>query len=135
MSQHDIEDMAVYARFLKAHSHEVQVLFKELLINVTSFFRDTEAFAALKQDILPTLLAGKPDDYVFRVWVAGCASGEEAYSIAIVLRELMDEAHKDFKVQIYATDLDEDAINSARGDGWVKPMSRIVVCATPAFRK
>jgi two-component system CheB/CheR fusion protein len=118
MALHRIEDIAVYARFLKQNPIEVRTLFKELLINVTSFFRDTEAFVALKQDILPVLLANKTDDYVFRVWVAGCASGEEAYSIAIVLRELMDEAHKDFKVQIYATDLDEDAINSARGGSY-----------------
>ncbi len=69
---------------------------------------------ALKQDILPALLADKPDDYVFRVWVAGCATGEEAYSIAIVLRELMDEKHYDFKVQLYSTDLDDDAIAIAR---------------------
>jgi two-component system CheB/CheR fusion protein len=87
---------------------------RELLINVTCFFRDAEAFAALKQDILPALLADKPDDYVFRIWVAGCSSGEEAYSIAITWRELMEEMHKNFKLQIFATDLDEDAINSAR---------------------
>lgn len=118
MTLHHIEDMSVYARFLKQNANEVHTLFKELLINVTSFFRDAEAFVTLKQDILPALLAKKPDEYVFRVWVAGCASGEEAYSIAIVLRELMDETHKDFKVQIYATDLDEDAINSARAGSY-----------------
>jgi two-component system CheB/CheR fusion protein len=63
---------------------------------------------------LPQLLADKPDDYVFRVWVAGCSSGEEAYSIAILLREIMDETHKEFRVQIYATDLDDDVIVQAR---------------------
>ncbi len=114
MALHNIQDMAIYARFLKQNPIEVHALFKELLINVTSFFRDAEAFAVLKKDILPVLITDKPDDYVFRVWVAGCASGEEAYSIAIVLRELMDEAHKYFKVQIYATDLDDEAINTAR---------------------
>jgi len=119
MALHRIEDIAVYARFLKKNPSEVHSLFKELLINVTSFFRDAVAFDVLKQDILPALLADKPDDYVFRVWVAGCSSGEEAYSIAIILRELMDEAHKDFKVQIYATDLDEDAISSARGGNYL----------------
>ncbi|MEI7843837.1 MAG: CheR family methyltransferase, partial [Gallionellaceae bacterium] len=118
MALHHIEDIAVYARFLKQNPNEVHTLFKELLINVTSFFRDAEAFVTLKQDILPALLADKPDDYVFRVWVAGCSSGEEAYSIAIALRELMDEAHKNFKVQIYATDLDEDAINTARSGSY-----------------
>jgi hypothetical protein len=77
MSQHNIEDTEVYARYLKEHPAEVQTLFKELLINITSFFRDPEAFLALKQDILPQLFAGKPGGYVFRVWVAGCATGEE----------------------------------------------------------
>jgi two-component system CheB/CheR fusion protein len=114
MAQHGIDSMAVYARFLAGHPPEVKLLFKELLINVTSFFRDPGAFVALKQEILPALLTDKPEDYVFRVWVAGCASGEEAYSIAIVLRELMDEARRDFKVLIYATDLDDEAIDTAR---------------------
>jgi len=122
MALHQIKDMSVYARFLKQNTSEVHTLFNELLINVTSFFRDPEAFVALKQDILPALFANKSDDYVFRAWVAGCSSGEEAYSIAIIIRELMDEANNDFtkdfpkdlKVQIYATDLDGDAISAAR---------------------
>lgn len=115
---HHIENLTVYARFLRQNPTEVRALLKELLINVTSFFRDAEAFVALRQDILPVLLADKPEDYVFRVWVAGCSSGEEAYSIAIVLQEFMDEMHqnlhKSFKMQIFATDLDDDAINIAR---------------------
>jgi two-component system CheB/CheR fusion protein len=114
MSMHNIEDNEVYARYLKEHPAEVHLLFKELLINVTNFFRDAEAFAVLKQDILPKLFADKPEDYVFRVWVAGCATGEEAYSIAILLRELMDETHQEFKTLLYATDLDDDAIAVAR---------------------
>ncbi|MGB8077870.1 MAG: CheR family methyltransferase, partial [Gallionella sp.] len=88
--------------------------FKELLINVTNFFRDPEAFALLKQEVLPQLFKDKPDYYVFRVWVAGCATGEEAYSIAILLREYMDENHREFKILLYATDLDEGAITVAR---------------------
>ncbi|MGA7595280.1 MAG: chemotaxis protein CheB, partial [Gallionella sp.] len=114
ISQHGLENMEIYARYLKEHPAEIHVLFKELLINVTSFFRDSEAFAVLKQDILPQLLADKPEDYAFRAWVAGCATGEEAYSIAILLREYMDEAHQEFSIQLYATDLDDDAITVAR---------------------
>lgn len=114
MSQHNIEDTEVYARYLKENPAEVQILFKELLINVTSFFRDAEAFAVLQKDILPQLCKDKPADYVFRVWVTGCATGEEAYSIAILLREMMDETHHELKVQIYSTDLDDDAIAIAR---------------------
>ncbi len=114
MSMHNIEDKEVYVRYLKEHPPEATLLFKELLINVTNFFRDPEAFAALKQDILPQLFKDKPEDYIFRVWVAGCASGEEAYSIAILLREFMEETKQEFKVLLYATDLDDDAIAVAR---------------------
>lgn len=114
IAQHDLTDMEVYARYLKEHPSEIQALFKELLINVTSFFRDVEAFSLLRQTILPQLFARKPPEYVFRAWVAGCATGEEAYSIAILLREYMDETHQEFKIQLYSTDLDEDAIAVAR---------------------
>ena len=114
MLQHNIEDTGVYAHYLKENPDEVHTLFKELLINVTSFFRDPEAFAALEMEILPQLCKDKPDGYAFRVWVAGCATGEEAYSIAILLRELMDGTHQEFKVQIYSTDMDDDAIAIAR---------------------
>ncbi|MEY2667690.1 MAG: hypothetical protein RJA59_328, partial [Pseudomonadota bacterium] len=113
MAQHDIADVGVYARFLKEHPAEVQLLFRELLINVTSFFRDREAFEALRK-ALPSLFTGKPEGWAFRAWIAVCATGEEAYSVAILVRELMEEAHLDFKVQIYATDLDDEAIAVAR---------------------
>ena len=114
MSQHNIDDLDIYARYIKEHPPEVHTLLKELLINVTSFFRDPDAFVTLKQDILPQLFAGKPEGYVFRVWITGCASGEEAYSIAMLLREFMDETKQELKVQLYATDLDDDAIAVAR---------------------
>jgi two-component system CheB/CheR fusion protein len=114
MVQNDIQDMASYLRFLKENKAEPKILFKELLINVTSFFRDPEAFGVLKQEIFPLLMANKRPDYEFRIWVAACATGEEAYSIAIVLRELMDEGCYGLRVQIYATDLSEDAIAVAR---------------------
>jgi len=114
MAQHGIEDAEVYVRYLKESPAEVHLLFRELLINVTSFFRDPEAFAFLQQDILPRIFKDKPESYVFRVWVAGCATGEEAYSIAILLREWMEENRRELKVQIYSTDLDDDAIAIAR---------------------
>lgn len=120
MSQNNIDDAESYTRFLKENPSEIKSLFKELLINVTNFFRDQDAFIALKQDILPTLLADKPDNYIFRVWVAGCATGEEAYSIAIVLHELMEEYCYVFKVQLYSTDLAEDTITTARA-GYYPP--------------
>jgi two-component system CheB/CheR fusion protein len=114
MASHEIEALEVYGRYLKEHPAEVQALFKELLINVTSFFRDPEAFEALRREVLPRMTARKLEGWMFRAWVAGCATGEEAYSIAILLREMMDETHHEFKVQIYATDLDDDAIALAR---------------------
>ena len=118
MITHGISDTAVYARYLQEHGEEVSLLFKELLINVTSFFREPEAFATLKSDILPKLFDHKPENYVFRVWVAGCATGEEAYSIAMIFREYMDESRQEFKVQIYSTDIDDDAIAVARSGAY-----------------
>ncbi len=114
MTVRGITDPVAYVRYLQDSPDEVQSLFKELLINVTSFFRDPEAFQALKQEVLPKLAEGKPEGYSFRVWVAGCSSGEEAYSLAIIFREFIEESNRDFSVQIYATDLDADAIVHAR---------------------
>ena len=122
MVQHAIDDLAVYARFLKDNPAEIQALFKELLINVTNFFRDPEAFVALKLSILRPMLAAKPAGSIVRVWVAGCASGEEAYSIAMVLQELLDEdtitRPQAWDFQIFATDLDEEAIATARAGSY-----------------
>ena len=114
MSQHNLTDTDMYARYLSEHPAEAHALFGELLINVTSFFRDPGAFAALKKDILPGLLAGKSPDEEFRVWVAGCATGEEAYSIAILLSEFMEESGKRYKIKLYSTDIDDRSITLAR---------------------
>ena len=114
MLQNNIEDYDGYITYIKECSSEVTELFKELLINVTNFFRDPEAFNILKQEILPIMALSKPDDYNFRIWVAGCATGEEAYSLAILFRELMDGNHYKFNVQIYSTDLADDAVAIAR---------------------
>jgi len=115
MGVHNLEDPEAYARYLAGNPSEVHLLFKELLINVTSFFRDPDAFEVLKTEILPPMFQDKPENYVFRVWVAGCATGEEAYSVAMIFRECMDTGRHQFKVQIYSTDIDEDAIAVARG--------------------
>jgi two-component system CheB/CheR fusion protein len=114
MNVHQITSIENYVRYLEQNSHEVAILFKELLIGVTNFFRDPGSFASLKEKALPDLLKGKPKEYTLRVWVPGCSTGEEAYSLAIMLREYM-LAHKQyFKVQIFATDIDPDAIVTAR---------------------
>ncbi|RPI38895.1 MAG: SAM-dependent methyltransferase [Methanoregulaceae archaeon] len=114
MMVHNLEDMEAYARYLHETPAEVDFLFKELLINVTSFFRDAEVFTAITREVLPRLFENKPENHVFRVWVPGCASGEEAYSLAILFREYMDEIKKEFRLQIYATDIDEHVIAVAR---------------------
>lgn len=114
MVKHNIEEIDLYSRYLKENPAEINVLFKELLINVTNFFRDPEAFHVMEKVILPKLCKHKSNDYVFRVWVPACASGEEAYSIAILLCELMEKTKQQFQVQIYSTDLDDDAIATAR---------------------
>jgi len=115
MALQHIKDVAVYARYLKDNRDEIQALFHELLINVTSFFRDPAAFVALKETVLPPLLAGRLSGETFRVWVAGCSTGEEAYSIAMVFLELMNEREEQgLHLQIYATDLDDEAIAVAR---------------------
>ncbi|MFH1813164.1 MAG: chemotaxis protein CheB [Pseudomonadota bacterium] len=114
MAQHDLAGIDLYTRYLKEHPEEARALFKELLINVTRFFRDREAFDVLRQDIFPLLFAGKPEDYVLRIWVAACSTGEEAYAIAMVLHEFMDDTQQQMKVQFYGTDLDDDAIAVAR---------------------
>jgi two-component system CheB/CheR fusion protein len=114
MEMHNLKDLDAYARYLKENHAEIQILFKELLINVTSFFRDPEAFTSLSKEILPQLFKNKPENYIFRIWVPGCASGEEAYSLAILFREYMDLIKQDFRLQIFATDIDDEAIATAR---------------------
>ncbi|MES2306340.1 MAG: CheR family methyltransferase [Gemmatimonadota bacterium] len=101
------------SRLLTDHE-EVVSLFRDLLIRVTSFFRDKETFDVLEADAIPRLFAGKGADNTVRVWVPGCATGEEAYSIAILLREQMDRLVGAPRVQVFATDIDEAAIDAAR---------------------
>jgi two-component system, chemotaxis family, CheB/CheR fusion protein len=103
-----------YVKRLADDQEEVSALFRELLIRVTSFFRDDETFALLEQEIIPRLFAGKNADGSVRVWVPGCATGEEAYSLAILLRKYMDKLPGPPKVQVFATDVDESAVAIAR---------------------
>ena len=113
MNVHHIDQVSRYVRYLQENTHELDVLFKELLIGVTSFFRDAEAFDALKE-VLLKVFANKPANSALRVWVPGCANGEEAYSTAIIVRECMDVLKRHFDVQVFGTDIDSDAIDTAR---------------------
>lgn len=114
MNMHQIADPQQYLQFLQEHPHELDLLFKEMLIGVTSFFRDPEAFACLATAVLPQLLASKANHDTIRVWVPGCATGEEAYSLGMLFQEGLERVGKHCKVQIFATDLDGQAIETAR---------------------
>jgi len=116
MGIHQIERIGDYVHFLQENPHETDLLFKELLIGVTSFFRDPLAWDVLKLKVIPSLLEVRPVGGVFRAWVIGCSTGEEAYSLAIVFREAIEAVTPsgNFRLQIFATDLNEDAIEKAR---------------------
>ena len=99
---------------MKGNEDEVKALLKDLLISVTNFFRDPAAFNALKEETRK-LIKNKAQNSDLRVWVAGCATGEEAYSVAIIISECLAEIEKRLQVQIYGTDIDMDALHAARG--------------------
>ncbi|MBC3541037.1 PAS domain-containing protein [Rufibacter sp. H-1] len=114
MNSHQITQFSEYVQYLQDNPLEVEQLFKELLIGVTKFFRDAEAFALLEEKYLPQLLLHKEDGDYVRVRVAGCSTGEEAYSITILLQEAIEKSGKHLKVQVFATDIDPVAIEKAR---------------------
>jgi two-component system CheB/CheR fusion protein len=116
MGIHQISKMATYVRYLQENSQELDLLFKELLIGVTNFFRDSSVWEQLREQAVPTLLTSRPPDLALRAWVPGCSTGEEAYSLAIVLKEAVEEFKPKgkFAIQVFATDLDRDAVNKAR---------------------
>lgn len=113
---HQIDRLDNYVRFLQENPKEVEILFKELLIGVTSFFRDAPVWEKLKDEILPSMLNELPEGTTLRAWVAGCSTGEEAYSLAIVFKEALEklQRRKNLTLQIFASDLDGDAIEIAR---------------------
>lgn len=116
MGIHQIAKMADYVRYLRENSQELDLLFKELLIGVTNFFRDPAAWEQLRDHALPALLASRSAGQTLRAWVPGCSTGEEAYSLAIVFKEAVEKlkSKEKFSLQIFATDLDRDAIEKAR---------------------
>lgn len=116
MNVQQIQTADRYIVFLREHPYERDLLFQELLIGVTSFFRDPKAFEVLATQALPDLLATRADTQTIRVWVPGCSTGEEAYSLAILLREGLERLDKQCPVQIFATDLSGPAIEKARTD-------------------
>jgi len=116
MGIHQIPKMATYVRYLQENLQELNLLFKELLIGVTNFFRDPAAWEQLRKQAIPALLASRSPGQALRAWVAGCSTGEEAYSLAMVFKEAVELAKPkgNFSLRIFATDLDRDAIDKAR---------------------
>ncbi len=112
---HQLPDYVQYVNYLRENPQEIDVLFNELLIGVTKFFRDAPAFESVKNK-LTHLINGKKNDEPIRVWIAGCSTGEEAYSVAVIILECLElnPKKKAQKIQIFATDLDAEAIEQAR---------------------
>lgn len=116
LSLHQIDDIAQYVRFLRENPREIDLLFKELLIGVTSFFRDGPVWEHLRTQVMPALLAARASPGTLRAWVPGCSTGEEAYSLAMTFKEALEPLKpvRNISMQIFATDLDRDAIEKAR---------------------
>jgi len=106
MAIQQIETTEEYVRYLQQTPAEVEALFRDFLIGVTNFFRDPSAFKAIEEIVIPKIVLGKPNGGIIRVWSPGCATGEEAYSIAILLQENPEVQNKNIQVQVFATDID-----------------------------
>ncbi len=114
MAVHQVETLDKYVHYMQKEPLEVVALFRDLLIGVTNFFRDPEAFAALESQVIPKLFEGKAAGNVVRVWSTACSTGEEAYSIAILLQERLEALKQNYRIQVFATDIDSRAIGVAR---------------------
>ncbi|MBK5915587.1 chemotaxis protein CheB [Rhodocyclus purpureus] len=128
MAVNQIASVGDYISHLRSNPHELDLLFNELLIGVTSFFRDPEVWETLRKEAIPALLAQNPSGKDMRAWVAACSTGEEAYSLAIVYKEAVAEMKPEarFTLQIYATDLDQDAIDQARKGSYPENIAAVV---------
>jgi len=129
MAIHRMERLGQYARFLRNNNKEIEELFSDLLINVTKFFRDEGLFVALRKKFLPALLRKKDRKGELRVWVPGCASGEEVYSLAICILETLGQRAASMRIQIFGTDLSEFAIEHARAGIYSSAIQRDISSA------
>lgn len=120
LSLNHIEDLDQYLEFLRSDKEEVERLFRDLLIGVTAFFRDPEAWEILERKVIYPLVREKPKGETLRIWVAGCSTGEEAYSMAILVREIFADLGRTPDFQIFATDIDDAAIDIARAGTYPK---------------
>ena len=126
MALHKMEGLEEYARFLQTHREEVEALCQDILINVTSFFRDPESFEALEATVLPGLFQERSQDEPIRVWVIGCSTGEEAYSLAILIQELTESTRRAMPVQVFATDVNPVCVEKARAGFYPKGIAQDV---------
>jgi two-component system CheB/CheR fusion protein len=114
LNLHELENLPVYAAYMRDHDEEARGLLKDLLISVTNFFRDCQSFEALERGIIRSLFEGKAAGDQVRVWITGCATGEEAYTMAMLLCEVSQTLTEPPSIQVFATDIDEQAIAKAR---------------------
>ncbi len=114
MALHKIEQLEDYYKLLESNAEELRHLYKDVLIGVTSFFRDPEAYEALKTKVFPSIIEHKQPGSQIRVWITACSTGEEAYSIAISLLEFLGHRAQEFRIQVFGTDIDEASIQHAR---------------------
>jgi len=126
MALHKLDKLGTYAELLRGRPAEIEALFQDILINVTSFFRDPEAFELLKTHLFPVLTQERAADEAVRMWVVGCSTGEEAYSLAIMFSEFMEREGRVWPVQIFATDLNGVGIERARMGLYPKSISEHV---------
>ncbi|WP_186183892.1 chemotaxis protein CheB [Burkholderia gladioli] len=126
MALRQVQSVADYTAELDGDPAEVLALGRDLLIRVTSFFRDAESFDALTQTVFPRILADRETDMPIRIWVAGCSTGEEVYSIAICLVEYLGEQANDIPIQIFGTDVSVDALEVARAGRYIENIARNV---------
>ena len=115
---HNAENLQAYVGYLREHPDEIRALYQEILIRVTRFFRDPGAFEALKEQVFPRLLQHRSGDDPIRVWVPGCATGEEAYSLAMLLTEFLEEAGAEAPIQVFASDINQAVIDIARAGSY-----------------
>jgi two-component system CheB/CheR fusion protein len=120
MTLRKIESLTEYAQDIKEHPEELDALYHDLLIKVTGFFRDPATFEALKSEVFPSILHNRPANRPVRIWVPGCATGEECYSIAICMIEFLGDRIADTAIQIFATDIDETALAKARSGRYLE---------------
>lgn len=133
MAINGLDSEAEYVRLLQQSPHEVDALWKEFLIRVTQFFRDPDVFKLLDETVIPALLSNKANDDPIRIWVPACSTGEEAYSIAMLIHEHRERSGKKRNVQIFATDIDQEALDAARAGSY--PDSIVSDVSTDRLRR